>query len=331
MSFQSHLVITEHKEKLDRYQNEHVKNFFEYTKVQKSHSTLRTYEAGWKKFQSWCHKYNYDFINVSESLNKSHELLIGMFISDLAAKRTKLATLKTYLAGIKHNYSKKNLFVDVSHTEIRKALSGIRRVHGSKQTQKDPISPEVLRSVLDDMGDAQNDVRDRALILLGFAGAFRRSELVGIDLEHISFEKDGLRILIPKSKSDQSGEGRIVDIPKASTTTYCPVVNLQQWLKKASITTGPIFTQINKSGKIRYERLGDRSVALILKKRFHGLCNTSNIAGHSLRSGHVTAAVRKGLHHSVIMKQTGHKSMDTMQRYVRMTAEFEVNSAKDLV
>jgi site-specific recombinase XerD len=330
-SSRSSLVISEHKEKLDRYQKEHIEKFFQYTQTQKSKSTLRAYRAGWKKFEGWCRQYGYDFINVSTSLRKSKEMLIGMFVSDLASQGVKLATIKCYLAGIKHQYGVMNIDVAIDHPEIKRAIVGIRRVHGAKQSPKDPITPEMLRMVIDDLGDSPIDHRDRALMLIGFAGAFRRSELVGIDIEHLSYEKDGVRVFIPKSKTDQLGQGRHVDIPTSDSETYCAVTALKNWISHASIVKGPVFVGIDKGSHLSCKRLGDRSVALVLKKRFKGLCNTANIAGHSLRSGHVTAAVRKGLHHSIIMKQTGHRSMETLQRYVRLNAEFEVNSAKGLI
>jgi len=327
----SALVVTEHKEKLDRYQQEHIKKFYEYTKTQKSQSTLRAYRAGWKKFKSWCVQYGYDYVNVPNSLRKSKEMLIGMFISDLADQGMKLATIKCYLSGIKHQYAEMNIDVAIDHTEIKRAITGIRRVHGSKQNAKDPITPEMLRTVINELGDELLDHRDRALLLVGFAGAFRRSELVGIDVEHLSYEKDGVRVFIPKSKTDQSGQGRYVDIPSSDNEQYCPVASLRNWLNNAVITSGPVFVRGDNSSGQCNDRLGDRSVALVLKRRFKGHCNIANIAGHSLRSGHVTAAVRKGLHHSIIMRQTGHRSMETLQRYVRLNAEFKTNSANGLI
>ncbi|MCP5506414.1 MAG: site-specific integrase [Chlamydiales bacterium] len=171
------------------------------------------------------------------------------------------------------------------------------------------------------------ELRDKAMILLGFAGAFRRSELVGIDVEHLAFDPNGVSIFIPKSKTDQQMEGRIVDIPFAAKEPYCPVRALQAWIRFSAIEEGAVFLQVHKGGNIVRQRLGDRSVALMLKRRCKPFGFSDDIAGHSLRAGHVTSSIKNGTPETWIMRQTGHTSINTLRKYERLNREFEANSA----
>lgn len=183
--------------------------------------------------------------------------------------------------------------------------------------------------LIDSIGDLSKpiDVRDKAIILIGFAGAFRRSELVGIDVKDFVFDQLGMTIFIPNSKTDQEGEGRYVDIPFSPNERYCLVRALQAWLRCSQISEGPLFRGISKGGKITGERLGDRSVALMLKKRCKPFGFADDIAGHSLRAGHVTSSIKNGTPETWIMRQTGHTNINTLRKYERMTREFEANSA----
>jgi integrase len=161
-------------------------------------------------------------------------------------------------------------------------------------------------------------IRDRAMILLGFAGAFRRSELVGLDIEDCAFNKDGLMVTLRRSKTDQESQGRKVGIPYGSNPETCPVRTMQAWMEQAAITSGPVFRSINRHGKVQPGRLSGIDVARVVKKLIQrtGL-DPAKYAGHSLRAGHATTAAIGGASERSIQNQTGHKSVQMLRRYIR--------------
>src|SRR5262249_23255270 len=171
---------------------------------------------------------------------------------------------------------------------------------------------------------------DRALILLGFAGAFRRSELVGLTAEDCVFGKDGLTITLRRSKTDQTGGGRKIGIPFGSNPETCPVRNLQTWIDAAGIATGPLFLSISRYVKLQWS-LSGLDVARIVKKlaRRAGL-DPAKYSGHSLRAGHATSAAIAGASERSIMNQTGHRSVQMVRRYIRDGSLFRENSAGKL-
>jgi integrase len=170
--------------------------------------------------------------------------------------------------------------------------------------------------------------RDRALVLIGFAGAFRRSELVALDVEDVQVTGDGLVMMLRRSKTDQQGEGRKVGIPYGSTFDTCPVRAIKSWMDGSGITSGPLFRGVNRHGGLQDRRLTDQSVALVVKRyaQAAGL-DPANYAGHSLRAGLVTTAAIAGVSERAIMKQTGHKSTNMGRRYIRDASLFRENAA----
>jgi integrase len=171
-------------------------------------------------------------------------------------------------------------------------------------------------------------VRDRAMILLGFAGAFRRSELVGLNIEDCEFGKDGLTITLRRSKTDQDGEGRKIGIPYGSNPETCPVRTVQGWMEQATITIGPLFRSITRHGRLRPGRLSGIDVARVVKKlAVRAGLDAAKYAGHSLRTGHATTAAIAGASERSIMNQTGHRSVQMVRRYIRDGSLFRDNSA----
>ena len=324
------IIKKDDEQALEGYKKQQLQDFFDYTKKSKSANSIRAYRFAWTKFIDWCSESGYfPFVPPSGS----YELLIGLFIAAMAkTRKLKPASLTSYLAGIRHFYTEKGVRVDTRHDEIRRAMSGIRRELGTKQTQKLPLTTENIKLLIDSIGAGAKpiEIRDRAIILFGFAGAFRRSELVGINYEHLAFGPGGVSVFIPSSKTDQDGAGRSVDIPFSSDEHYCPVRALQAWLHCSEVTRGPTFRAVTKGGKIAPNRLGDRTVAVMLKKRCKPFGFSDEIAGHSLRAGHVTSSIKRGTPETWIMRQTGHRSVDTLRKYERLNREFEANSAASI-
>ena len=157
----------------------------------------------------------------------------------------------------------------------------------------------------------------RALVLLGFAGAFRRAETVGVDVADLDFNRDGLTVTLRRSKTDQEGQGRKIDIPYGSNPETCPVRNLRTWLDETSIAGGAVFRSLNRHGRVQPGQLAPIDVARIVKKlaKREGL-DPAKYAGHSLRAGHATSAAASGASERSIMNQTGHKSVQMVLRYI---------------
>jgi integrase len=210
-------------------------------------------------------------------------------------------------------------------------MKGIRRTKGTAPTQKAAALTDDIRAILESKDAGLIGLRDRALILLGFAGAFRRSELVGLDIADCVFSKDGLTVTLRRSKTDQAGAGRKVGIPYGSNPETCPVRAMQDWIEQAGISGGPLFRSINRHGRIQPGGLSGGDVARVVKKLADraGL-DASKYAGHSLRAGHATSAAIAGASERSIMNQTGHRSVQMVRRYIRDGSLFRENSAGKL-
>jgi integrase len=209
---------------------------------------------------------------------------------------------------------------------VRTTLRGIWRVHGRPQRQVQPALREDILAMLPHMSGTRG-IRDRALLLIGFAGAFRRAELVALEYDDLAFVKEGLLLLIRRSKTDQLGEGRKIAIPFARSHA-CPVKALTNWLDRAAIQSGPLFRIVNKGGGVGSAALSSQSVALIVKDyaRKAGL-DADNYSGHSLRAGLITSAAKAGVSSWKIRQTTGHRSDAMLQRYIRDADVFEGNAA----
>jgi integrase len=214
---------------------------------------------------------------------------------------------------------------------VTNTMKGIRRTKGTAPEQKTPTLTDDIRAMVNATDTGIIGVRDRAMLLLGFAGAFRRSELVGLDVEDCVFAKDGLTVTLPRSKTDQDGAGRKIGIPYGSNPETCPVRTLQAWLEITGINTGPLFRSINRHGQVRSGRLSGIDISRVVKKlaKRAGL-NPARYAGHSLRAGHAASAAIAGATERSIMNQTGHRSVQMVRRYIRDGSLFRENSAGKL-
>ncbi len=209
---------------------------------------------------------------------------------------------------------------------VRTVLRGARRTSGVSQRQAAPLLREDIFALLPNLRGAKG-VRDRALLLLGFAAAFRRSELVALDVQDLQEVPEGLIVHLRHSKTDQTGEGRKIGVPFGRTSA-CPVKAVTRWLEVAKIESGPVFRAVRKGGMIGAARLSAQAVNLIVKEHVEriGLA-ASEYSGHSLRSGLVTSAARSGVSSYKIRQQTGHRSDAMLARYIRDADLFVGNAA----
>jgi len=276
----------------------------------KAQNTLRAYKADYKDFASFC-------IKNSFRPMPSEPKVITLYLTNLS-KTSKFSTLKRRLASISVIHKISGHYIDVKHPMITENLMGIKRILGSYQKSKKPILINDLKLIIDVIDKDKNErnrFKNRALILLGFSGGFRRSELVGIDYEDLDFVPEGVKIFVKRSKTDQSGEGMTKGIPYFSNPKYCPVVSLKKWIEKAKLRSGKIFD------------ISDKSVALIIKKyTFLAGLDHNKYSGHSLRSGFATSTAELGAEERSIMAMTGHKTTQMVRRYIKEANLFKNNA-----
>lgn len=292
-------------------------------KSSKANNTLRAYKSDFKDFGAFCAKHGLNSL-------PSEPKIVSLYLTNLS-KNLKISTLKRRLVSIGMVHKLKGHYLDTKHPIIVENLMGIRRVKGSIQKGKKPILINHLKSIINVINKQKIDdikkLRDKSIILVGFAGGFRRTELISIDHEDLEFVAEGLKITIKKSKTDKFGEGMIKGLPYFINETYCPIVNLKKWLEISKITSGPIFRRFSKGLSLTKQRLTDQSVVLLIKDYLDlaGIEN-KNFAGHSLRSGFATSAAESGADERSIMAMTGHKTTQMVRRYIREANLFKNNA-----
>ncbi len=243
------------------------------------------------------------------------------------AETLSVATLVRRIATLSKAHEAKSLPTPCRSEIVRATLRGIKRLRGTAQREAKPLLRDDLFVLLDAMGESPKDVRDRALLLLGFAGGFRRSELVGLDRSDVEEVRQGLIVTLRRSKTDQEGAGRKIGIPHGRTR-YCPVVALDAWLTLSGIQNGPIFRPVDRHGRIHPERLSGEAVSLVIQERLATAgINPTGYSGHSLRAGFATSAAQAGVSSVKIRAQTGHASDIMLARYIRDGELFMGNAA----
>ena len=254
------------------------------------------------------------------------EAMLAAYIAEHADSLA-VATLVRRLASISKAHKVRNLPNPAQAELVRATLRGIKRSKGTAQREAHPLVKEDLFAVLDAMGDTLKDARDRALLLIGFAGGFRRSELIGLDLADIERVRQGIIIHLRRSKTDQAGAGRKIGIP-LGRSRWCPVAALETWLLGSGITEGAVFRPIDRHGRMSNERLSGEGVSLVIKERVAAAgMDPAGFSGHSLRSGLATSATQAGVSCWKIRQQTGHSSDAMLGRYVRSGELFCDNAA----
>jgi len=243
-----------------------------------------------------------------------------------------VATIQRRLIAIHQAHTEQGLKSPVMDRLVKRTMQGIRRTFGRAQRRVLPLVKSDLLEMLV-MVNRQKPLkaaRDRALLLIGFAGALRRSELVAIQYADITRFEAGVEILLRRSKTDQEGVGRTVWIPHAKDSERCPVAALDQWLELSGIGRGPVFRWVSRHGHLVGEKgLTPQSVALVVKrsvKRVHGAAATKAVSGHSLRAGYCTEAALVGMAPWQIREQTGHKSDVTLAKYIRPVSKRKIPS-----
>jgi len=280
-------------------------------KNSKAANTLRAYKADFKDFSAFCAKNGLNFLPTEPKI-------LSLYLTHLSAN-SKFSTLKRRIASISVIHKLKGHYLDTKHPIIMENLLGIKRVKGSIQKSKKPILINDLRLIINAIDQTnqikKRKIRDKAIILIGFSGGFRRSELVNLIYDDVEFVNEGVKIFIKRSKTDQSGEGMIKAIPYFDNQLFCPVVSLKNWMNNSEIKSGKIFD------------ISDKSIALIIKKyaSLSGL-DPNKYSGHSLRSGFATSTAESGAEERNIMAMTGHKTSQMVRRYIQEANLFKNNA-----
>jgi site-specific recombinase XerD len=294
-----------------------------YAKAEKAPATRKAYATDFRLFKEWCEG------KGAQALPAAPET-VAAFLAAEAEAGVKPSTLGRRVAAIRYAHKLASLATPTDAEGVKATLRGIRRSLGSAKVRKAPALAERVRAMIAASPDTLAGKRDRALILLGFAGAFRRSELVALDVADIEESDAGLRVTIRKSKTDQDGEG--VTIAIARGTIACPVWALRAWLDAAGIESGALFRSVNKAGGVATTRLTDRSVATIVKAMAGSIgLDDSSFSGHSLRSGFLTSAAANGASIFKMMDVSRHKSVDTLRGYVRDAELFKDHAGAGLL
>jgi site-specific recombinase XerD len=280
-------------------------------KNSKSLNTLRAYQSDYKDFLFFCSKNGFQAMPTQPKI-------LSIYLTHLSSF-SKYSTLKRRLASISIIHKTKGHYIDTKHPVIIENLMGIKRRNGSNQKGKKPLLINDLKKIINSI-DQSNEkslkkIRDKALVLIGFSGGFRRSELVSLELEDIEFVSEGVKIFVKRSKTDQSGEGMTKAIPYFDNHNFCPVLALKNWMELIDIKNGKIFN------------ISDKNVALIIKKYAnHAGLDSNKYAGHSLRSGFATSTAESGADERNIMAMTGHKSTEMVRRYIKEANLFKNNA-----
>ena len=292
-------------------------------KLSKANNTLRAYKSDFKDFGVFCAKHGFNSMPTEPKV-------VSLYLTHLSAN-SKISTLRRRLVSIGVVHKLKGHYLDTKHPVIIENLMGIKRKMGTMQTGKKPILINHLKQIINIIDEQKIEkikkLRNRTLILVGFSGGFRRTELISIDHEDLDFVDEGVKIILRRSKTDQFGEGQVKGLPYFNNEKYCPVTSLKNWMNLSKIKTGPIFRRFAKGSILTEHRLTDQSVVLIIKDclKLAGIEN-QNFSGHSLRSGFATVAADSGADERSIMAMTGHKTTQMVRRYIRDANIFKNNA-----
>jgi len=287
-------------------------------------STKKAYLSDFRSFEAWC-------AAQGVAAMPARPELVALYAAALADAGRRVSTIERAVTAIAQVHRSQGIDWPRSHPALTEVLAGIRRRLGTAPAQKAPVVDQKLVALLEAAGDGLAGDRDRALLALGWFGAFRRAELVSLDAGDVVRGDEGLVVTLRRSKSDQEGRGATKGIPYASLPAACPVRALARWLEASGIAEGPIFRGIDRHGHVQPDRLHPCSVARIVKRSAERAgFDPEKFAGHSLRAGFATTAAKRGNSLDAIMRQTLHRSERVARTYIRHAKLFDDNAAGGL-
>jgi site-specific recombinase XerD len=296
-----------------------------FVEAAKAENSRRAYRSDWRQFEAWCRGQGLVGLPAAPET-------VALYMTALAADH-KPASLQRKLTSITKAHQAAGFPTPASmqNAVVSETLKGIRRSLGTAQPGKEPLLTADILQLLDALDDGLLGCRDRALLLVGFAGGFRRSELVSLDVEDVSETADGLVIRVRRSKTDPEAKGTTVALPYGSTAATCPVRCYRTWISAAGVASGPAFRSVDRHGRVGQHRMNAGSVARLIKRAAEAAgLDPASYAGHSLRAGFATQAFLNGAPEVSIMRQTRHKSLNTLRKYIRDRSLFRDNPAARL-
>lgn len=301
---------------------EQARRFIEGAKAQ---NTRRAYRSDWRHFETWCRTQGLTPLPAKPET-------VTLYMTALAADH-KPASLTRKLTSISkaHQTAGFPSPASMQHAVVSETMKGIRRSLGTAQPGKEPLLTVDVIAMLDVLDEGLLGMRDRALLLVGFSGGLRRSELANLHVDDMTETEDGLVIRVRRSKTDPEGKGASVALPYGSAAATCPVRSYRAWVAAASITSGLAFRAVDRHGRVAPGRLDGGSIARIVKRAAAAAgLDATRYAGHSLRAGFATQAFLNGAAEVSIMRQTRHKSLNTLRKYIRDRSLFRDNPAAKL-
>jgi integrase len=313
----------------------------DYIQAARAANTLRGYRSDWAEFTAWCQQHRRDPLPASAAA-------VAGYLTYLATLGAKVGTMSRRLSAIKFAHQLRNLPDPAAQARVVAVWEGIRRTHGAPPDQAAPLMPPELTTVLAACPTTKGwktpgrisepdraGARDRALLLVGFVAALRRSELAALDVDHLTEHPNGLVIALARSKTNQFAEQtELVVLPRAGDPDLCPVTALQAWLDLADITSGPVFRPVAKSNRPLPRRLTPAAINDLVQQAVahSGIDHRGERtwSAHSLRAGFVTYAHLRGASDHAIAHQTRHRSLATIGTYVRIDNAWKDNAALDL-
>lgn len=286
-------------------------------------SSERAYAADWRDFSAFATR-------IGRTRLPAEPETAALYVADLRRRGRKPATIARKLAAIAVYHGSTGHSTPTSHDVVRAVVRGTRRQLGVAQKQKTALELDALRAVVAAIPEDLRGLRDRAALLIGWAAALRRSEVVALDVDDVAYEREGIVLAIRRSKTDREGAGDVVAVPYGAEEETCPVRALQRWLETAALTQGPLFRRVDRHGNVG-AALSDRAVANMVAARAAAAGLDGDFAAHSLRSGFATAAARAGRLEAAIMRHGRWKSVQVARRYIRAGARWDDHPGVNLL
>jgi len=293
-----------------------------YAHEAKAKNTRRAYKADWDDFEKYLTPRKRSALPASPDD-------VALYLRYLIQyRRLKTSTVARRLAAIAEHHQANGYSSPSAEWVVRNTLRRLRCEHGSPANGKAPLLVGDVKRIMDSIPETLTGTRDRAILLLGFAGAMRRRELVSLDIPDLALAPEGLVISINQSKTDQTRKGRKIGIPYGASEATCPVKAVLKWIEVSDVSEGPLFRGVTKHDSVRTTRLTDQVVADIVKRYVRAIGKYSaRFSAHSLRAGFITAAAIAGVCERAIQDQSGHKSVTILRRYIRDACVFRANAA----
>jgi integrase len=301
---------------------EELEDVLTYAREAKAQSTRRAYKADWRDFDAYLKK------RGRTSVPADPDEVARYLRHLITQRRLKVSTVNRRLAAISEQHKANGYPSPSDEWVVKNTLRRLRVEHGTPARGKAPLLTEDLKKIVSAIPDTLAGTRDRALLLLGFAGAMRRRELVSLDIQDLALAPEGLVVSVNKSKTDQIHKGRKIGIPYGQFDHTCPVRAVLRWLEESKLSNGPLFRGVTKHGAVRTTRLTDQIVADIVKRYTKAIGKyPGRFSAHSLRAGFITSAAIAGVPERAIQDQSGHQSVTILRRYIRDACIFRFNAA----